>query len=487
MDYITTKAREMRNLEEQVRLEVELLWEKYRDGPGREHSERRMSSLSQLVELHRPTSKETAFSPTVPAINPILAEAATSPAYPAGSSLLSASISANTFYSAQPPAVTSRVDISIDEISKATGVQSSAREQAMSFVFSSLDEAMAPRRKNNKGSTMTQDLAGKDSWIDAERRILSDRVAKLEVADGESQQTTPKPRISNLRAETIGEGHEKKVVKFEEPEASHEADLSQPELDRQIDDIDCDGMSHALMLISLSAADSEYVFDFELDDSPQPTGPNRPRLSPPVATPPVVRSRNMVEASLSSTFAADAPSHRAAWRRIEQTGSIYAPLRKGTADSGGAESSEESVISKLGASMPMGIALKGKARPPVPMERKTSLSEREAVLVPSLMGVMRENGMIHGNSLALDVPTPRGRSPSRPTKPDSGLRKSARSESISRERESVVNYAADPGAVFETLVDAEEEDEGSQVDGQAMGSTLRGNRTFVPPHLVAIR
>lgn len=67
----------------------------------------------------------------------------------------------------------------------------------------------------------------------------------------------------------------------------------------------------------------DYVFDFELEDRPPEPVDTVPFSLPHSSA----GSRNMLEANLSHTFAADLPSHRAAWRRIEQNGSMYEALR----------------------------------------------------------------------------------------------------------------------------------------------------------------
>lgn len=184
----------------------------------------------------------------------------------------------------------------------------------------------------------------------------------------------------------------------------------------------------------------------------------------------------MVEANLSKTFAADAPSHRAAWRVIEESSSIYASLRRTSTDSLGTYS-DESAISKLAMSMPMNIAMvrpkKAKAELPE-MERKTSLSEREGFLVPPLIGAMRQRGL---------GPNALGLSPARPSQED-GVRRSSRSASVSRDREQARSYAADPGAVFESMAD--EVIDGDEDDDGANEGTLRESG-FIPPHVLAGR
>ncbi|WRT68323.1 uncharacterized protein IL334_005299 [Kwoniella shivajii] len=207
----------------------------------------------------------------------------------------------------------------------------------------------------------------------------------------------------------------------------------------------------------------------EMDDN-QTSSSQETASSPPERLDhlPISRTRNIVEENLSRTFAADAPSHRAAWRRIEENGSIYASLRKlsPSSDDDGTEE-DESRISKLAMSMPMAIHLPKSRIKAVPeFERKTSLSERTGVLVPPLLKVMKERGS--------PQPTPRGR-----TKNGEVIRKGSRSASVSREREQVQSFSNDPGAVFESLGDDDDEDETEEDQG-----TLR-DKGFVPPHVLA--
>ena len=60
----------------------------------------------------------------------------------------------------------------------------------------------------------------------------------------------------------------------------------------------------------------DYVFDFDMDDAAPQVDPDEPvSWTPPQPPRTFSRTRNMVEANLSHTFAADAPSHRSAWKR----------------------------------------------------------------------------------------------------------------------------------------------------------------------------
>ncbi|WWD18992.1 hypothetical protein CI109_103449 [Kwoniella shandongensis] len=498
--YIVSKAQEMRELEEKVRSEVEMLWEKYKEGPDYVEEAHRSRSASTSRSATGDVQRQSGVTePTRPLNdtndNP-LSKAAASPSgsIPRGGSLLAQSLSANTFYAPPPPStlpasIKDEVDDTINHVASTYNKKDDNRAVAMSYVFSSLADHMGSsvsgsashgRRKSSTSKIIEEDLHDKDSWADDERLnagLLTvpgthmDAVEEEEVAEGR----TPRPRaVKQLYSEekvSKGKGKEKVKVKFEEPA---------PAVVKNDDE---------------KSDQEEYVFDFELDDSsPAPLADNAAAPLPATANVAYPRTRNMVEANLSHTFAADAPSHRAAWRRIEQNGSLYATLRRGsssTLDEDGAE--DESQISKLAMSMPMAIHLpKTKTRAQVvEFERKTSLSEREGKLVPPLLKAMRERGIpepqpgsnVGGNSLGLGVPTsgPRGRLPSNNDTP----RNTSRSASVSREREQVKSYAADPGAIFESLADDDDDDEDGNDDGDEEEGTLRDHRGFVPPHVLA--
>lgn len=484
--YIAAKSKEMRDLEERVRGEVELLWQKYREGPGREEETERRRSASTSRSPDRDTKspepiRSTTFSPPM-RVNPILVETATSPGN-AGSSLLSASMSANAFHAPPQTDIPDSVDDSITEMSKTFNKRSDARAVAMSHVFSVLDENMGSlSQRATRGSVSKQETNGKDSWIDGERMLLAARAASDdEGVDGR----TPRPR--NVKELERPDGRGKRAVAFKEPVKLKQLEDIDPELEdgsvrKDVDD-DREGERAQLQTADFSLDD---VFDFELEGPPSPEDLDRLTRSPPEPAPNISRTRNMVEANLSTTFAADAPSHRAAWRRIERDGSMYASLRRDSANSDDVLDLDELAISKLATSMPLAIALpRKKVAPPVAMERKTSLSDRTGILVPPLRLAMRERGVL-GSPLGENVPTPRDRSPVRCKRTD--LRHGSRSASVSREREGVKTYGADPGAVFETLADENEEDEeeghgrGDNGDG---GAGPPKDKKFVPPHVIA--
>ena len=248
----------MRNLEDKVRNEVEVLWGKYEAIPGVTGLERSRSRSMQRDEeadkrkeaagkFSTPASKESGSKSTKQSghtrgvsgdkaslpVNPITAstQSATSPPGPGASSLLSASISANSFHAPPPPPkMADKVEDSIDSLSRTLGKRSDERAVAMSHVFSVLDDAMANQASHRRRESATRqkdptealsedqegsetDVNGKDSWIDAERRLMATK-GDGEEADGRT------PRAAN-RKELV-EGKEKKAVKFQDPTSENE-------------------------------------------------------------------------------------------------------------------------------------------------------------------------------------------------------------------------------------------------------------------------
>jgi hypothetical protein len=413
------------------------------------------------------------------------------------------SFTANFAHPPPPAPIPPTFDDRIDELARSVNKTSDQRAVAMSHMFSVLEEAMAgdaregarkqrkisatPNSGRRTGEPQGQDgdLHGKDSWIDGERalanRVLHKEGELSELIEEEMEGRTPRPRtVKELHDEGKGKGRTK--VTFEEPtaEAKKEARAN-----------DKGGEDEGGLRAPEDVDGAEYVFDFELeDDSPEPDSTEEPDEYPEgTVQVDISRTRNIVEANLSTTFAADAPSHRAAWRRIKQNSSIYAAMQRRSSDASDSENeSEEGAISKLAVSMPLNIALPPARTTSVsgllPLERKTSLSEREGVLVPPLKAAMRQRGILRNNSLGLDVPSTPGPSSPRGTREGPFGRRGSRSASVSRERELVMSFKADPGAVFEALVDDDDDDDGEDGEEQQEG-TLRDSRAFVPPHVLA--
>lgn len=188
--------------------------------------------------------------------------------------------------------------------------------------------------------------------------------------------------------------------------------------------------------------------------------------------------RNWVEENLSQTFAADAPSHRAAWRRLESRESMASIMRRHQGSDDEDDEEPPAAVDSLARSMPVNIVLSQRV---APVQFKTSLTDRGGVVVPHLLHAMRRGSGQLGSSE--DATPPQGvRAPRNSIAIVGSLRSGPSygggrrgSRSGEREREAAKAYGADPGAVFEALaevaVDSEEED----------------SDEFVPPHVLAAR
>ncbi|ORX38595.1 hypothetical protein BD324DRAFT_649953 [Kockovaella imperatae] len=500
-EYIHSKSREMMNAQEKVRKEVELLWGKYQAGPGAAEDPERRKSLDaptpQTLGQERRdsrTGRSSSFKSATPLSaqshgqtpsNPILMEAARNPAYPAGASLLSASLSANPYAATPPAPVADAVDDSLASVSKTYSKGSDARAVAMSHVFSVLDEAMASRGPSKVGMSMedryveteydeaqNEEAEGKDSWIDEEsgRSLRAKGREMLDIPDVSTQGSTPRmPSKAQTsvddKSTPKGKGKEK-AVKFEDPKVEQlirDDEVFEIEEEEEAAERDAD----------------DYVFDFDMDDSaPQDDPDDLVSATPPQPPRTFSRTRNMVEANLSRTFAADAPSHRSAWKRhLERGTSMFDSIRRPTEYSANDDDMSDNSISQLATSMPVAIALNPSRRRQgelPPRERKTSLTDREGILVPPLRVAMREMGISKTNALGLSPSNP-GRSSRSPQRAKGSI---VRSASVSREREQATSFKLDPGAVFESLADDADEDD--EADGEDEG-TLRDSK-FIPPH-----
>jgi len=277
-DFIAMKSREMRDLEDKVRNEVETLWGRYEGVPGVKGLERSRSRSVQRDEerdkrkeaagkFNSPAPKEPATksskqsggtrrasndkTPT-PTANPIAAsiQSVVSPPGPGVSSLLSASISANSFHAPPPPPkMADKLEHSIESLSKTFDKRSDARAVAMSHAFSVLDDAMANQASQRRRESSTRpkeqaepvmedqegssaDANGKDSWIDAERRLLS-----TERVDEAKDGRTPKP----VKRKELSEGKEKRAVTFQDPTPAEGEDDIAVEEDGEEEERDDDG------------------------------------------------------------------------------------------------------------------------------------------------------------------------------------------------------------------------------------------------------
>ncbi|OWZ40726.1 hypothetical protein C351_03434 [Cryptococcus neoformans c8] len=512
--FISLKTLELRDLEEKVRGEVELLWDKYKNGPGKEEislqrsasTGRKRESSSRAPEPSsifpppkNPQSRksfQTSPPPSHATPNPIM-QASIAPAtsaLPNGTSLLAHSLSQASFFPQPainelgtdgevPEEMRDEIDHTISEVAKTYGKKGDSRAVAMSYIFSSFAENMGGatqvsrmNQEEAESPENTRQAPNKDSWIDQETATARmarptdhlDAVVEEDSAEG----ATPRPKQAKQlqddgkSREKGKKGKERAKVKFEEPEKPGKSTRS------------ADGDKTPTNI----SEDEDYVFDFELEDRPPEPVDTVPFSLPHSSA----GSRNMLEANLSHTFAADLPSHRAAWRRIEQNGSMYEALRGGRRPDTNYNPVDDSEMSKFATSVPIAInpIRAGQASVPVALERKTSLTDRPGIFVPGLRPAMREKGVARSNSLGLGFPKGVQSSLAR-GRPSDQQRKASRSASVSREREAVQSYAADPGAVFETLADGEVEEEEEEEDATATGKGTVMEKGFVPPHVLA--
>lgn len=202
---------------------------------------------------------------------------------------------------------------------------------------------------------------------------------------------------------------------------------------------------------------------------------------------------------------------------MRETGrDLYEVGRRRPTSSASGSSTDETNISVLATSMPVRIVLSqrdltnwGSATPE--LERKTSLSERQGLLVPPLKTAMRRKGrglgasgvsagVVEGDGSGETTPgvgmedgTPRPRASFGEQASGSGVQENgadlrqreSRSASISRDRtrDQAKSFRLDPGPVFEALGkdDGGDEDETPREDAES--GTLR--ERFVPPHILA--
>ena len=287
----------------------------------------------------------------------------------------------------------------------------------------------------------------------------------------------------------------------------------------------------------------------------------------------------MYESLLSTTLASDIPSHRAAHQRMKATGrNPYEFLRRrvsGTSGGGGDDDSLDGSEgsgsgsgmgtprgtggregrSLLATSMPVNIIMPNNRRSGArtadlpPLEPKTSLSERQGVLVPALRGAMRfsvirsgsgsnagagsasgsgsgggggagrtERGRQYEDDTPEATPRPRthvqgfntGPAPSTANasgsvqEPAGRTRRGSRSASVSRERET---FRQDPGAVLELVGEGEDGDATIGASAGVNATAERGEmgdatevarerresmdragemkKGFMPPHILA--
>ena len=264
--FISLKTLELRDMEEKVRGEVELLWDKYRNGPGKEEiSRQRSASISRTRESSsrapepssvfpppRNPQSQKSFQATPPSPhatpNPIM-QASIAPAtsaLPNGTSLLAHSLSQASFFPQPainelgtdgevPEEMRDEIDHTISEVARTYGKKGDSRAVAMSYIFSSFAENMGGatqvsrvNQEEAESPENTGEAPNKDSWIDQETDTARmarptdqlDAVVEEDSADG----ATPRPkqtkplRDDEKSGEKSKKGKEKAKVKFEEPE-----------------------------------------------------------------------------------------------------------------------------------------------------------------------------------------------------------------------------------------------------------------------------
>ncbi|WOO77215.1 uncharacterized protein LOC62_01G000804 [Vanrija pseudolonga] len=498
--YIAARNVEMRRVEDQTRAEVETLWNRYIRGPGAgEVTDRRRGSIVPTTSSSRsPSRSRVAFDTT--GSRPAAPAAAESPALvsvppPASratgaigtASLLSASLSANAFHAPPPRAARNVNEDEFEQLTKSISNEPGvSREVAMSFAFQTIEEHMGAaaaastsshRRKaeahrearleKQEEEQKEDEKEGIDSWIGLERAQERRRVHKAE------QEEHAEAAAGAAAANGDGSKERKGKVTFQEP-SKERRDSKQEEEEEEVLDAANDD------------EDGGDVFDFE-DDTPKAPVDEVPVETSAQAS----RIRSMVDNDLSRTFAADAPSHRAAWRKFEANESMASVLRQssGRRRSSSEDEAEDEPDLGMARSMPVAIvnprALAKKVEHGHKLQRKTSLTDRTGMIVPELISAMRERPE---RRESVDQQPPVG---GRTMRSSSiaisgsvlGPGLARRNVSGEREREQVKSYRADPGAVFESLADR---DESESEDEDATPQTNGASR-FVPPHVVVQR
>lgn len=600
-EYIAQRAADMHRIEDQVRAEVEALWDRYSEGPGAgDESTRRRGSGSAVRSARSPSPAVPRQSfegiaerrPSIGATGPRRSASRTREVKPhevptndldkisgvtqeqpmpfrgehnvhtaqAAASLLSASLSANAFH-APPTRRRLPPEVEIEELVKTASNDSGmSREVAMSYAFSAMDEHAAAVSGRSKRQEKKEERAveqvelqqedtekGIDSWINMERadavRRVNRETAGMEVPTSTAEavkEVQEKEEEDEEKKETVNGVKGRKVrVQFQEPTPEEKRKAKEREKaeekgegEERPDDDDNGGeylgglLGRLLYLLSPL---TPGVFDFDND--------NEAHAEPavlPTATAQAARNRTMVDDNLSRAFAADAPSHRAAWRRFEARESMASVLRRQEdSDDDDGDLSTSPVVSNLARSMPVNIVLPKRERGPV--QFKTSLADRGGVVVPHLLHAMRRPSaqMSAGSGSAGDaedggsraslatetdevgelggrtgVRVGRGKGRGEDggeslSPPTGGLRAPRNSIAIvgsllsgtsygggrrgsrsgERDREAAKAYAADPGAVFEALAEAAVDSE-SEDDDEPNGFSKPG---FVPPHVLAAR
>lgn len=221
----------------------------------------------------------------------------------------------------------------------------------------------------------------------------------------------------------------------------------------------------------------------------------------------------LVEKKLIQLMAADAPSHRSAWRNDTQklwqalgqttnrtfiSPSATRRTRGGDDDEDGSDDEDENKTSFFATSMPVRITMPKESGVPKELEPKTSLVDRKGMLVPPLRNAMRRAGSSDSDSSSIRRMAGDGitRSNERqdvsvsasvshiaigtPLSRQDAVRNQGRvvsPVSASYRDKSYSGFSVDPGPALEAMgtLSEEEEDEYS-------ASVKAGAPGFVPPH-----
>ena len=387
------------------------------------------------------------------------------------------------------------------------------RPRNVKHLSSSSPETM--RRLSNTSSSRRSAMGGAKSGADADQK-----------EEGEASGSTRKKVkfeeavvVKDDQARSDQEDMQRERAGIDEPEDS--GLISGP-----------DGKSVTLTLISCYSADSvpttsrsDAVFDFEDHDAP------RPQMASSFATSliddaeaseasssPARRDKNrtmqentqLVEKKLIQLMAADAPSHRSAWRNDTQklwqalgqttNRSFLSPstsrrTRDRNDDSSDDEDVDENKTSLFATSMPVRIVMPKESGVPKELEPKTSLVDRKGMLVPPLKNAMRRAGSSDSDNSSIkraagdqsgdrqDVSV--SASVSNITIGTASMRQdAARSQgrgppqpSASYRDKGYGGFSVDPGPALEAMGTLSEEEEDEHSAGVKAGAP-----GFIPPH-----
>ncbi len=316
-------------------------------------------------------------------------------------------------------------------------------------------------------------------------------------------------------------------VKFEEPKEEHETllGLGLVQEEEEDDDVvvvghegECQGARGRVWGLGAAVYDlpflTDAVFEFEEHDIPlddqHAEVPSDPCADEPLTTsallPPdaaiassartpsslaeLKKDKENIENKLSDLVAADAPSHRAAWKnnkqKIWQVMGRTSSRRMESGDDDGGEYDS----SVYASSMPINIVkVQEQSETVFDLETKTSLRERPGILVPPLKPAVRQeqgegvDGVVSTPTMPSNPPMTRirsrsesiSRSPSTNRRPDPGAAiANASTGGYSLREQRIPSGGADPGPALEAMSD----DEGDEDD-------VVGGKSFVPPHVRA--